>query len=544
MNKDSIKNKIASFKEIVFKNKKIMLYFVFGILIGSSLSVIVSYHILSNLQNKQVALLEDKILDEGVPNLVSLNEEIMAEEEAIYGEENQEEEIVLASNDEEDQGIEESLVVENSDDISVVKPSEIEEESEFVKEDAVEEETVEVAIEDTTKVDAKDETQDLAENTEEIQSDMVVELNKKESLSSMLKRAGIETNQIYKVSKALSKEADLRKLKPGQKFSLNLDNKGIFILSMEDRDGAVVKVKRIDDNNNYEASKSKLKLETVTASYEGVVNGSFFNSAKKAGMNNKEIALFTSLYKDVISFSKDLRKGDRFRAVYESKSSPSGKIVKDLKILFASFDVKNTEHSRYYYVTNDGVADYYDDKGHSVSRFLTVRPVNARRISSRFGRRVHPVLGHVGFHYGVDYPARTGTPVYAAGDGVVTYVGKKGTYGKYVQIKHNRTYSTAYAHLNGFAKIKKGQRIKKGALIAYVGNTGISTGPHLHFEVHNKGRKVDPLKQYAITEKNLKGKELKSFLAFCAKINPKYAVNSPMNKASIDDNSSKKVIKN
>ena len=366
----------------------------------------------------------------------------------------------------------------------------------------------------------------------ETPEDTIIELRKKETLSAMLSRAGVEKNQLYKLTKAFSSKADVRRLRPGQKFILRMDNKGISFLSMESRDGTVVVVKRNDDDS-FSASKNMLKLEKSTVSFEGKVDGSFSVSAAKVGMNSEQIKMFTQLYGDIVSFKKDVKNGDEFAAVFESMNSPSGRIVRDMKLVFASFTVRGNVISRYYYVGNDGFGDYYNEKGHSIRRFLNIRPVNAKKISSRFGSRFHPVLGRIGFHYGVDYAAKSGTPVYAAGDGVVTYVGGRGTYGNYVQIRHDHTYSTAYAHLNGFAKIKKGQRIKKGTLIGYVGSTGISTGPHLHFEVHKKGQKVDPLKQYAIAEKNLRGKELKKFYAFCEKVNPRYAKGKNIENAAL-----------
>ena len=366
----------------------------------------------------------------------------------------------------------------------------------------------------------------------ETPEDTIVELRKKETLSAMLSRAGVEKNQLYKLTKAFSSKADVRRLRPGQKFILRMDNKGISFLSMESRDGSVVVVKRNDDDS-FSASKNMLKLEKSTVSFEGKVDGSFSVSAAKVGMNSEQIKLFTQLYGDIVSFKKDVKNGDEFSAVFESMNSPSGRIVRDMKLVFASFTTRGNVINRYYYVGSDGFGDYYNEKGHSIRRFLNVRPVNAKRISSRFGSRFHPVLGRIGFHYGVDYATKSGAPVYAAGDGVVTYVGGRGTYGNYVQIRHDRTYSTAYAHLKGFAKIKKGQRVKKGTLIGYVGSTGISTGPHLHFEVHKNNQKVDPLKQYAIAERNLRGKELKKFYAFCEKVNPRYAKGKNIENAAL-----------
>jgi murein DD-endopeptidase MepM/ murein hydrolase activator NlpD len=348
-------------------------------------------------------------------------------------------------------------------------------------------------------------------------------LEKGENLSTMLKRIGIDNAQAGKVAAAMSRHLNLRKLRPGQKFTLLRDNKGVASLAMENKEGNIFTATR-DDNDGFSAEKSKIQLEKVTATYEGVISGSFFASAKKQGMSDREIAIFTDLYKDQIAFKRDLRDNDRFSAYFESMVSPSGSIVKDLKLVFASLSTKGSDNERYYYVSGKS-GDYYDEKGRSVKRFLSVRPIGGRsRMSSKFGKRRHPIKFYETLHGGVDYAAKTGTPIYAAGNGKITYYSRRGTLGKYVKIKHNSTYSTAYAHMNAFVpKLRVGHQVKKGQLIGYVGNTGLSTGPHLHFEVHKKGTRVDPLKQYGIVERNLQGKELKQFLAMREKVNPKYA---------------------
>lgn len=482
------------------RTKKTILFFLLGMIIGAGITLFVAHEMFAPpmVVDEEVATVDE--IDDS-------NSEIDALDDAIKDGDIDAKEVLGDGNlDENNPEVEKIDETETIDE--VVKVEEVEKKDDIL---------------DKKEVEVEDEP-----------SDMILELKKGQSLSTMLSKAGIETKQIYQITKELGKETKLKNLKVGQKFKVNLDNKGLASLSMEERDGSVITVKRADDDS-YSASKSKLKLEKTTSSYEGVVKGNFSASARKAGMNSKEIQLFITLYKDSISFSKDIRNGDRFTAYFESMASPSGKIVKDTKLLFASFNTKGSDNNRYYYVTNDGKGDYYDDKGNSISRFLNVRPVVARRISSGFGRRFHPVLHRYIFHYGVDYSARTGTPVRAAGDGVITYAGRKGTYGNYVQIKHNRTYSTAYAHLNGYKQgIKRGTKVKKGQVIAFVGNTGISTGPHLHFEVHKGSVKVDPLKQYAIQEKNLRGKELKNFRAFCARVNPRYAAKG-VEKASLDN---------
>ena len=216
-----------------------------------------------------------------------------------------------------------------------------------------------------------------------------------------------------------------------------------------------------------------------------------------------------------------MKKGDSFKILFDRKVAPDGKVVKNGDILYAELNLGKDKISLYRYEDLNGGVDYYNDKGIVLKRALDKKPMEFRsaRISSRFGWRRHPILKRRILHSGVDYAAPKGTRIYASADGVVKRAQWAGGYGNYVVIRHNSEFSTGYAHMTGFAKgIRPGVRVKQGQVIGYVGSTGRSTGPHLHFEVIKNGKKVDPLKVKAATGTNLAGKDLKRFKSEVAKI--------------------------
>ena len=178
----------------------------------------------------------------------------------------------------------------------------------------------------------------------------------------------------------------------------------------------------------------------------------------------------------------------------------------------------------YRYKTRDGFTDYYNSKGQSVRKALLRTPIDGARISSGFGKRRHPILGYTRMHKGLDFAARRGTPVYAAGDGFVEYAGRKGSYGKYIRLRHNGSFKTAYAHMHRYARgIRNGRRVHQGQIIGYVGSTGRSTGPHLHYEVHKNGRQVNPRSIKLPAGRNLTGHELRAFKTKVANLKKQYA---------------------
>jgi murein DD-endopeptidase MepM/ murein hydrolase activator NlpD len=215
-----------------------------------------------------------------------------------------------------------------------------------------------------------------------------------------------------------------------------------------------------------------------------------------------------------IDFQREIHPGDTFEVFFDRKYDDQGVAVKEGQIAYASLTVEGKSHRLWRFKTADGNWDYYDENGNSMKKFLMKTPVDGARISSGFGMRKHPILGFTKFHEGVDFAAPKGTPIYAAGDGVVKIAGWVNGYGNFVELGHANRYETAYGHMSAFAKgIRPGVRVHQGQVIGYVGSTGRSTGPHLHYEIHIAGKKVNPLGVKVATGIKLSGKQLAAFKA-------------------------------
>lgn len=248
---------------------------------------------------------------------------------------------------------------------------------------------------------------------------------------------------------------------------------------------------------------------TKTEAFTIKINNSPYYDIVKATGSKKLAQIFVSNFRNSLNFKRDLRKGDTLVMVYDQKYR-LGRPFSMPILKVAMIEMRKKQH--FIYLNDDD--RYYDAKGHEVEGFLLARPVRGARISSYFTkRRFHPILKKWRAHLGVDYAARRGTPIVAAGSGRVIYAGRLGSYGKLVKIRHDDGYETRYAHLKSFRRgIKRGKYVKKGHTIGYVGNTGRSTGPHLHFELRKRGRAINPLRVVQVTTKKLKGKERKAFL--------------------------------
>ncbi|WP_373090167.1 M23 family metallopeptidase, partial [Sneathiella sp.] len=221
-----------------------------------------------------------------------------------------------------------------------------------------------------------------------------------------------------------------------------------------------------------------------------------------------------------VDFQREIQPGDSFEVYFERFSDENGDILKDGAIHWASMTLSGKKISLYRFKTDDdGFTDYYDEQGRSVKKSLMRTPIDGARLTSGFGKRKHPVLGYTKMHRGVDFGARRGTPIMAAGNGVIERASRYGSFGNYVLIRHNNEYETAYAHMKKFAKgIHKGSHVKQGQIIGYVGTTGRSTGPHLHYEVHKNNRQINPLSVKLPAGRKLTGKMLTAFSAYADEI--------------------------
>ena len=246
---------------------------------------------------------------------------------------------------------------------------------------------------------------------------------------------------------------------------------------------------------------------------KGVIHSSLYNSAIKSGMPESTLLDMISLLGFSVDFQREIRQGDTFEVLYTKEIDIlKNKTINTKPITYVSITLSGKKLSYYNYNDKYGLPQYYDKNGKSSKRTIMKTPINGARLSSRYGVRKHPVLGYTKMHRGLDFAAPSGTPVFAAGDGIIEKAGWNGSYGKYIKIRHTGTYKTAYAHLSGFHKnIKVGKRVQQGKTIGYVGSTGRSTGPHLHYEVLRNNRQVNPMKIKLPSGKNIRPNMIENF---------------------------------
>ncbi len=268
-----------------------------------------------------------------------------------------------------------------------------------------------------------------------------------------------------------------------------------------------------DAQNNYQAKLIKHELTKNIMKYSVTINNSLFIDGTSAGISENTMMNMINLYAYDVDFQRDIKEGDQFEILVESFYTKEGKKVKDGDVLFASLKLSQRNIDIYLHKI-DGDNQYFDANGNSTKKSLLRTPVNGARISSKFGMRNHPILGYTRMHKGVDFAAPIGTPILAAGAGTIVFMGPNGGYGNYVRIKHNADYQTAYAHISKFSsKFHKGSKVKQGEVIAYIGQTGLSKGPHLHFELLYKNSQINPSKVKSTPGLKLSGKELLRFKA-------------------------------
>ena len=266
-----------------------------------------------------------------------------------------------------------------------------------------------------------------------------------------------------------------------------------------------------NDNLDYSVKHTIAELEKKIVFKEGTITSSLYRTAKKLDIEDKIIIDFANIYGFQIDFQRDIYKNDSFQVLYENFYNEEESISEVGNIIFANIILRGQVNPLYYF--NDGkTEEHYDLNGTSVKKALMKTPINGARLSSPFGMRKHPILGFNKMHRGTDFAAPMGTPVMASGDGIIVKASWCGGGGNCIKIKHNSTYQTVYAHLSKFASnIKRGLRVKQAQIIGYVGSTGMSTGPHLHYEVIKNGKKINSQKLKLPSGKILKGKDRKNF---------------------------------
>ena len=371
-------------------------------------------------------------------------------------------------------------------------------------------------------------------------------VDKGDTMAGVLQKAGLDENGAYQAVLAMEKIYDPRTIRPGQRMRL------LFNPAAENQNGhefsrLTMEIDALDTLHLQRAGDGEFvaklnKKETVRRQHarQANIELSLYGSALKAGIPSSIVANAIRIFSWDVDFQRDIRQGDALEVMYDQIETEDGTPVENGDIVYARLNVNGDDIQLYRFETADGSVDYYTPDGASIRKALMTTPVDGARLSSGFGMREHPVLGYTKMHKGIDFAAPTGTPIYAAGDGVIEHIGKWSSFGNYIRIRHNSGLKTAYAHMKGFAKgLSKGSRVKQGQAIGYIGTTGRSTGPHLHYEVLVNGAQVNPRTVKMQQGDTLKGKQLAAFRNHIDKVNRQYAaLSNGFKMASIDTASS------
>ena len=331
----------------------------------------------------------------------------------------------------------------------------------------------------------------------------------------IINQLNINKKEKKKILKSIKKQKTLKVLKINQKFTFKLDNlssdKVVEFKIETDKKNEILFTKS-SDKKIFETKFVKKNYKKEIVYKETIISSSLYDSAVRVNISPSIIVEFARLYGFQIDFQRDIWKDDSFQIIYEEFVNEDNKVIDTGQIIFANLNLQNKDFQLYKYEYEKNKIDYFDENGKSVRKTLMKTPINGARLSSSYGKRKHPILGYTKMHLGTDFAAPTGTPIMASGDGKIMKAGWCGGGGNCVKIKHNTTYQTVYAHMSKFGRgIKKGVRVKQGQIIGYVGSTGLSTGPHLHYEVIENGRKINSQKLKLPSGKVLKGQERKKF---------------------------------
>ena len=335
-----------------------------------------------------------------------------------------------------------------------------------------------------------------------------------ETFDKILESYSITSDEIIKIKNELKSDYNLNNLKTNFDIKFTIDesnNKEItsFIFPVS-RTEKIRLIKNLE-TNLFEKKIVITNLNKKIIFKEGKILQSLYKTAVDLNVQPNIIIEFARIYGFQVDFQRDIRKNDNFQIMYEVFEDDNEKVFETGNIIFADLKLGGVNNSLYYF-DKKGSEGHYDENGKSVKKALMKTPINGARLSSSFGMRKHPIDGYNKMHRGTDFAAPIGTPIMASGDGIITRARWCGGGGNCIKIKHNSTYETIYAHMKNFAKgIKEGIRVKQGQIIGYVGSTGKSTGPHLHYEVVVNGKKVNSQKLKLPSGKTLKGKERKIF---------------------------------
>ena len=352
-----------------------------------------------------------------------------------------------------------------------------------------------------------------------------------DTLVGLLVGAGVNRAETIDAIETLRPVFDPRKLKIAQSVSLELvapesgrdGPKRLAGLHFRPDPAHVVGIAR-NPSGGFTAQREDVALSHRLVSVSATIRNSLFEAGSEAGVPVAVMLAVITTYSHDVDFQRDFQSGDHFDVLYEQDVTDAGEVARDGAVLYARLTLSGRELPIYRFQRRDGRTDYYNRQGESVRKALLKTPVDGARITSRFGLRNHPILGYSRMHRGIDFGAPTGTPVYAAGNGILEEAGRHSGYGNYVRIRHNNDIETAYGHLSRFAKgVHRGMRVEQGEVIAYVGSTGMATGPHLHYEVLRHGDQVNPLSIDLPVGQKLDGRDLDAFRAVAAEADRAFA---------------------
>ena len=335
-----------------------------------------------------------------------------------------------------------------------------------------------------------------------------------ETFDKILNNYSIPNEEINQIKKKLNSDYNINDLKPNLEIKITIDqsnNKKITSFLFPVSRTEKIQLTRNLDSNLFEKKMIITNLNKKIIFKEGKITQSLYKTAIDLKVQPNVIIEFARIYGFQVDFQRDIRKNDNFQIMYEVFEDDDGKIFETGNIIFADLKLSGKNNALYYF-EKKGSEGHYDENGKSVEKALMKTPINGARLSSAFGMRKHPIDGFNKMHRGTDFAAPMGTPIMASGSGLITRARWCGGGGNCIKIKHNSTYETIYAHMKNFARgIKEGIRVKQGQIIGYVGSTGKSTGPHLHYEVVVNGKKVNSQKLKLPSGKTLKGKEREIF---------------------------------
>lgn len=399
---------------------------------------------------------------------------------------------------------------------------------------------------------------EILESSEELSNEIsqIITVKKGDTLKSILLHQQIPSKEITQIIKIAKDKNIESSLKIGQQLVFDYE---IKIIEQDDEDLAAEsrtlnkltiaydKVKSLEiirEGEDFLARDVTKVFNKLLTKSSVVINSNFMSALKSLGLSSNSIIEMINSYSYQIDFQRQIKSGDTVTVITEKFVTEGGKFSHHGKVLYVSLNLSGKEYNIFRYSPNNAQNnhDFFSEDGKSVKRSLLRTPVKLVRVSSHYGNRHHPTLGYTKMHKGVDFAAPTGTPIYAAGNGVITEIGWKSGYGKFIQIKHSQNLSTAYAHASNFSKnLKLGSIVKQGQVIAYVGSTGRTTGPHLHYEVKIGGKNINPMHVKSTPGIELAGKQLAKFKQF--KSNVRSLSNELDNKSEIAENSATKFLK-